>query len=153
QVSLALAEPVEEITAGAVTARPERIDLPGAKADLDFIAEGRGRELRVGLSYATSLFDAEDARPLLRDLRVVVEGVAAAPSRRLSRLPILTEAESHRELVEWNDTAADFPVMCIHEGFEQQVARTPDGIAAELDGATITYAELNADANRMARRL
>ena len=55
--------------------------------------------------------------------------------------------------MEWNDTATDLPVVCIHERFEWQVARTPNVVAAELDGDTVTYAELNADANRVARRL
>ena len=153
QVGFTLAEPVEDVAAAGVTMRVEKIDLLAAKFDLAFLAEPRGDGLWIELSYATALFDVATVRRLLGHLRVVLAGVVQNPHRRLSELPILTEAELRRELVEWNDTAADFPPVCIHEGFERQVERTPDGVAAELAGETVTYAELNADANRIARRL
>jgi amino acid adenylation domain-containing protein len=153
QVALTFTEEAEEHGAAGVTVRLERTDRLAARFDLDFFAEVRAGELWVEVSYATALFDAETMRRLLGHLRVLLAGVVADPSRRLSELPLLTEAELHRELVEWNDTAADFPQMCIHERFEWQAGRTPDGVAAELDGDAVTYAELNAQANRIARRL
>jgi amino acid adenylation domain-containing protein len=66
---------------------------------------------------------------------------------------VLTAAELRRELTEWNDTAVTFPVTCVHEAFQAQAARTPGAVAAEFEGGTWTYAELNAQANRIARRL
>src|SRR5262249_17494960 len=142
-------------TAADVTMRVEKIDLLAAKFDLAFLAEVRGGELWVELSYATALFDAATARRLLGNLSVLLAGVAENPERRPPGLPRRTEggAAAGGELAEWNDPAAAWPPVCIHEGFERQVERTPDGIAAELDGATVTYAELNADANRIARHL
>ncbi len=153
QVGMTLAEPVEAVAAADVTMRIEKIDLLVSKFDLSFLAESRAGELWVELSYATALFDVETVRRMLGHLRVLLDGAAKDPSRRLSELPVLSAAEMARELVEWNDTAVEFPRMCIHEGFEQQAERTPDGVAAELDGETVTYAELNADANRIARHL
>jgi amino acid adenylation domain-containing protein len=153
QVGLTFDEPAAEAAAAGVTVRLERIGVLAAKYDLEFFAGERDGGLTVELSYATALFDAETARRLLGNLNVLLTGIAEDPSRRLSELPVLTEEELRRELVEWNDTAADLPVICIHEGFERQVARTPGGVAAELDGESATYAELNADANRIARRL
>jgi amino acid adenylation domain-containing protein len=44
-------------------------------------------------------------------------------------------------------------VVCVHEGFEAQVARTPDAVAAEFEGQQVSYAELNRWANRIVRRL
>ncbi|MGH3375579.1 MAG: non-ribosomal peptide synthetase, partial [Actinoallomurus sp.] len=153
QVGMTLAEPVGETGAAGLTMRVEKIDLPVAKFDLSFLAEVREDELWVELSYATKLFDRATARRLLGNLQVVLAGVVQNAARRLSELPVLTEAELRRELVEWNDTAADFPLVCVHEGFARQAEKTPDGVAAELDGVPVTYAELNADANRVARRL
>jgi non-ribosomal peptide synthetase component F len=153
QVAMTLAEAPGELTAGGLTVRLERLDLPAAKFDLSFVAEVRGDDLWVELSYSTALFDAATARRLLGNLRVLLTGVLEDPGRPLSRLPILTEAELHRELVEWNDTATDLPVMCVHERFERQVADTPDGVAAEMADESVSYAGLNADANRIARRL
>ncbi len=153
QVAMTLAEPIEETEAAGLRIKVEKFDLPAAKFDLSFLAEVHADELWMELSYATALFDVETVRRMLGNLQVLLRGVVEDPSRRLSELPLLGEAELHRELVEWNDTAKDFPQGCLHERFEAQVARTPDGVAAELDGASATYAELNADANRIARRL
>ena len=66
------------------------------------------------------------------------------PDRRISVLPILTESERHQLLVEWNDTAADYPRdKCIHELFEEQVEKTPDAIAVAFERQQLTYQELN----------
>ncbi len=75
------------------------------------------------------------------------------PSARLSELPLLTGAELRAEVHDWNDTAAPVPPVCVHEGFEAQAARTPDAVAAECEGERVTFAELNGQANQVARRL
>jgi amino acid adenylation domain-containing protein len=79
--------------------------------------------------------------------------VVADPGARLSELPLLTEAELRAELRDWNDTAGPVPSGCVHERFEAQAARTPDAIAAEFEGQQVSYAELNRQANQIARRL
>ena len=80
--------------------------------------------------------------------------MVADPSARLSELPLLTQAERHAELVAWNDAAAPRPEICVHEGFAAQVARTPGGVAAEFEGGgSVSYADLNRQANQIARRL
>ncbi|HEU5268686.1 MAG TPA: non-ribosomal peptide synthetase, partial [Jatrophihabitans sp.] len=80
-------------------------------------------------------------------------GAAADPGTPLGRLPLLSEQELHRELVECNDTGAEFPAGCLHELFEAQARRVPDAVAAVLDSEQISYRELNARANRLARQL
>jgi len=153
QVGFTSAEEPEEIRAGDLTITPEEVDVLPAKVDLNFFVEVRPSGLDVSISYATALFDTATIRRMLEHFRVLLGGIAADPTRRLSRLPLLTPAELHRELVEWNDTAADFPVMCIHQSFEQWADRTPDGVAAVLDDEQWTYAELNAYANQVATYL
>ena len=74
-------------------------------------------------------------------------------SNRGSRLPVLTDADRQRVLVEWNGTYAEFPQTCVHQLFEDQVRRTPDAIALVYDRQQLTYAELNASANRLASGL
>src|SRR5215471_913127 len=78
----------------------------------------------------------------------------ADPHVPLSALPLLTEAERHRLLVEWNDTRAPYPRdACVHHLFERQVERTPDAVAI-IDGKRqLTYSELNGQSNALARRL
>ena len=75
------------------------------------------------------------------------------PAARLSQLPVLTDTELHRELIEWNDTAKTFPQICIHTGFERRAARAPDAIAAEYESRQISYGELNRRAGQIARLL
>jgi amino acid adenylation domain-containing protein len=129
------------------------VDFNAAKFDLDFGVETRSDGLYFEVSYKTGLFDAATVQRLLGNFEVLLRGVVADPSARLSQLPVLTEQELRAELAEWNDTAAVFPSVCIHQGFEAQVARTPDAVAAEFENERLSYAELNGWANRIARRL
>ncbi|WP_122879052.1 non-ribosomal peptide synthetase, partial [Burkholderia pseudomallei] len=85
-------------------------------------------------------------------------GVAApgvvTPRIAVRDIDVLPSEERHRLLVEWNDTAADYPQdQCLHRLFEAQAARYPDAIALIADGEPVGYAELNRRANRLARHL
>ncbi|HEY1916529.1 MAG TPA: amino acid adenylation domain-containing protein [Streptosporangiaceae bacterium] len=129
------------------------VGIHAAKFDLGFLAEARADGLWLECSYKTGLFHASTVARLLEHLAVLLRGAVAGPSGRLSDLPVLTDAELHRELSEWNDTAAQLPVTCVHQAFEAQVRRHPDAVAAEFEGTCWSYAELNAHANRIARRI
>ena len=65
----------------------------------------------------------------------------------------LTEASQQQLLVEWNNTQADYPDVCVHELFEAQVERTPDAIALVAGEQKLTYQELNQRANQLAHYL
>ena len=67
---------------------------------------------------------------------------------------MLTEAEKHQLLAEWNDTKREYPKdKCIHELFETQVEKTPDAIAVVFEDQQLTYRELNSRANQLAHYL
>ncbi|MBD9653174.1 amino acid adenylation domain-containing protein, partial [Ensifer sp. ENS09] len=69
-------------------------------------------------------------------------------------LDILSDEERRLLLETWNQTAADYPSeKCIHELFEEQVAKTPEATAVVYDGQSLSYGELNARANRLAHYL
>jgi amino acid adenylation domain-containing protein len=67
--------------------------------------------------------------------------------------PSLNESQRKQVLYEWNDTRADFPNLCAHELFEQQVARDPDAVALIGGEKNLTYGELNRRSNQVAHYL
>jgi non-ribosomal peptide synthetase component F len=81
-------------------------------------------------------------------------GLTPHETREVDLLPRLDAVERHRVLVEWNATEANIPQdKCVHELIEAQAARTPEATAAVCEGERLTYAELNAKANRLAHHL
>lgn len=116
------------------------------------------RENRNGLDgfieYDTDLFDADTIDRMVGHFQTLLEGIAANPNQRISDLPILTEAERCRLLVEWNATKRDYPSdQCIHKLFEAAVERTPDATAIVFEDQQLSYRELNCRANQLAHRL
>jgi amino acid adenylation domain-containing protein len=91
-------------------------------------------------------------------IRGYYERVLAAMARDtlhpLETEPFLDDAERHKLLVEWNDTACEFPHdMCFHQLFERQVERTPDAEAVVFGDRTLSYRELNSRASHLAHYL
>ena len=125
-----------------------------AKFDLTLNIAEEGEQLKTEFEYNTDLFDAGTIERLAGHFTRLLEGMAADPQQRIGQLPLLDDAERHRVLVQWNDTAAKYPHgSTIHDLFEQQATRTPDVIAVVFEGASLTYVELNAHANRLAHHL
>ena len=84
----------------------------------------------------------------------LLDDIVTNPDRAIGALELLGANERRRMLVEWNDSAADYPNQsCIQDLFEAQVARTPDAVALEFQSSTLTFAELNRRANRVAHFL
>ncbi|HEX4715080.1 MAG TPA: AMP-binding protein, partial [Ktedonobacteraceae bacterium] len=87
-------------------------------------------------------------------LASLVEALEQAPDTPLYALDVLPQAERELILQSWNDTAAEYPRdLCAHQLFEQQVERTPGATALVFEEQTLTYAELNQQANRLAHHL
>jgi amino acid adenylation domain-containing protein len=119
---------------------------------LAFVEGPRG--LRAVLRYSTDLFERSTIVRMLGHLEQVLEEVAGNAELRLSQLQVMGAAERRRVLEEWNGTEAGYPAdLCSHELFEAQVERTPDAVAAVYEGEALSYAELNARANRLAHAL
>jgi amino acid adenylation domain-containing protein len=106
------------------------------------------------LIYNADLFEHDTARRIARHLSTLLEGVVEHPEQPLSTLPLLTEAELHQQLVEWNATRREYPHnACVHALVERQAERTPDAIAVVSGKDRWTYRELDLRANRLAHRL
>ena len=109
--------------------------------------------LSLLVGYEPGLFDAATAQALAAHLTHLLRELPADPGRTVSAVPVLTAAERDRVLGEWNDTAAPVPDTTLVALLAEQAARTPDATAL-VDGERVwSYADLHADADRLARRL
>ncbi|WP_420965461.1 non-ribosomal peptide synthetase [Bradyrhizobium sp. B120] len=99
-------------------------------------------------------FDRETITRFVGHFRTLLEGIVADPQARVGELPLLTEAERHRQLVAWNATSAAVPdELCLHELFERQAGRTPEAAAVVHGNGRLTYRELDTRANQLAHHL
>ncbi|MCG6136134.1 MAG: amino acid adenylation domain-containing protein [Nostoc sp. LLA-1] len=106
------------------------------------------------MEYSTYLFDSSTIERMVGHFQVLLAAIVAEPEQCLSDLPLLSAAEQHQLLLEWNHTDAEYATdKCIHELFEVQVERTPDAVAVVFDNQQLTYRELNTKANQLAHYL
>ncbi|MCU1347889.1 MAG: peptide synthetase, partial [Acidobacteria bacterium] len=124
-----------------------------AKFDLNFAAGETPQGLSLSWGYAASLFHAATIERMAASFETLLNAILANPHEDIQRLRLASEAE--QALVrEWNEQKADFPTgRTIQELFEEHVRRTPEAIALVRRNESLTYAELNGRANRLAHLL
>ncbi|MGW7486404.1 non-ribosomal peptide synthase/polyketide synthase [Streptomyces sp. NPDC054786] len=109
--------------------------------------------LGFDLAHDPDLFDAGTVRALADRLCLLLAEIAAGPDRPLRELAWTTAEERRRMLVDWNGTEQGRPEQTLVDLFEAQAVRTPDATAVTCAGTTLSYAELDARAGRLAHRL
>ncbi|MEU8263197.1 amino acid adenylation domain-containing protein [Micromonospora sp. NPDC048999] len=131
----------------------------GPVDDLAVVLDARrgDADVRLDLDANADLYADEQvgghAARLAAFLDTFAHAAADAPDTPVGRLDLAGAAERRRVLREWNDTARPVPDVRLPALIEQQVARTPDAPAVTCGPTTLTYAQLNAAANRLARLL
>ncbi|TQM78740.1 non-ribosomal peptide synthase protein (TIGR01720 family)/amino acid adenylation domain-containing protein [Saccharothrix saharensis] len=136
-------------------------EVPGGAAKFDLLLDlrethdqaGRPAGVEGDLEHALDLFDASTARTLVRRLVRLLETVVADPAIRLGDVDVLDPAERDRVLHRWNDTARPVPDVFVEQLIARQASRTPDAIAVVGPDRTLTYAQLDARADRIAALL
>jgi amino acid adenylation domain-containing protein len=137
-----------------LTATPVSVRSGAAEFDLTLEITQEENRLDGSLGYRTDLFDLATVDRMLEHFERLLEGIVKDPGRRLSQLPLSSETERRRLLIEWNDTAAEFPRRkCIHRLLEEQAERTPEATAVVCGGEQSTYRELDRRANQLANCL
>jgi amino acid adenylation domain-containing protein len=150
--------PMEPLELPGLTLSPlQFVDTKTTRFDLEFHL-WEGAHNNDGISgfvvYSTDLFDEATISRMLGHFQNLLESIVANPEQRIADLQILSEAERHQLLVEWNDTQVDYPKnQCIHQLFEAQVEKTPDAIALSFEDKQLTYRELNSRSNKLAHYL
>ncbi|NKI72834.1 AMP-binding protein, partial [Collimonas pratensis] len=123
------------------------------KFDLNLTITETGDTLLASLEYNTDLFDVTTIERMAVHFTHLLESIVAAPECRIADLQMLGHAEREQLLVEWNNTASEYPRTTLHQLFEMQVDKTPDAVALVFEERQMTYSELNAQANRLAHYL
>jgi amino acid adenylation domain-containing protein len=115
-----------------------------AMFDLALSLGDNGQTFAGGIEYDTDLFDAQTIARLASHFLILLEGAVNAPERRLSELPLLTEPERRRQLVEWNETAVSWGgAKHLDALVDRQTRATPDRVAVSGTGGSLTYRELD----------
>ncbi|MEH2068924.1 MAG: amino acid adenylation domain-containing protein [Nostoc sp.] len=134
--------PLVQVVFALQNAPTDPWDLPGLKVEempweLDavrFDLEIHFWESPEGLEgfccYSTDLFDGATIARMMKHFQNLLVAISENPQQPVALLPWLTQQERHQLLAEWNDIGVDYPQdKCIHQWFEEQVARTPDAVA------------------------
>ncbi|HWH64440.1 MAG TPA: condensation domain-containing protein, partial [Gaiellales bacterium] len=135
---------------------PQPIATASAKFDLSVglterrLSDGTPGGIDGVLEYASDLFDEATVETLGRRLIRLLEAAVADAAQPLGRLPILETAERDTILRAWNDTTQPVAPATLPALFAAQAARTPDAIAVVFEDRTLSYAALDAHANRLA---
>ncbi|WP_051556746.1 non-ribosomal peptide synthetase [Pseudomonas sp. CHM02] len=129
-------------------------DSQSAQFDLSLDTQESPEGIWASLSYATDLFEAATVRRMAGHWQMLLRAVVGRVGNRIAQLGMLVDDEQRRLLQDWNSSATAFEdVVGVHGLFQAQVRQRPDAIALCLDNQSISYAELNRLANRLAHHL
>ncbi|MDG0053414.1 amino acid adenylation domain-containing protein [Paenibacillus sp. P2(2022)] len=147
-----------ELQLADLSFRPYGLEQTPAK--FDFTLEAREEEagIQFGLQYATALYQRETVERMTRHFIRLAEAVAANPDAKLGELELITAEETEQILKVFNDPNAHsvrgtLQGLSLSERFEEQAKNSPERIAVVSGDIGLTYAELNEQANRLARVL
>ncbi|MCA1566206.1 MAG: condensation domain-containing protein, partial [Acidobacteria bacterium] len=121
-----------------------------------FVQESATQQINVGLECDPSIFSEDQVGAILHYYIKALEAMSAEPEARHEDCTLLSDAEQHRLLKEWNKTQPRYSLEHpLHILFEQQTARTPDAIAlvSDEDHQQLSYSQLNTRANQLAHLL
>ncbi|HZF40852.1 MAG TPA: amino acid adenylation domain-containing protein [Blastocatellia bacterium] len=131
-------------------------EIPSEAAKFDLLLSALEAEdhLVCGINYNSDLFEAATIGRMVEHLQVLFKEVIANSLTPLSDLGLLPPDERRQILFEWNRTTViSTPEYCVHQLFEAQAARSPEAVAVCFRDRQLKYRELNAQADRIARRL
>jgi amino acid adenylation domain-containing protein len=155
QVAIVLQNtPGRDVRFPGMTVTSNEVWTETAKLDLTLMVSENAQGLTATLEYNSDLYERATAARLLGHWKVLLEAVVADPGQRIGLLPLLTPPERRQLLVDWNNTARNFPrEETIHRLVQLQADRTPGAVAVEGPAGRLTYGELEGLANQLARRL
>ncbi|MCZ7431308.1 amino acid adenylation domain-containing protein [Streptomyces sp. WMMC1477] len=147
-------EPVPALAMGGMELTRMALRSEGARFDLELQLFDVEDGVNGWFEYDRELFDEATVARLAGHFRRLAERVVREPDTPVAELELLDEAETRRTLAAGAGPETEWPGKgLIHTCFEDQARRTPEAPALRFEGVTLTYAELNRRANRLAHRL
>jgi amino acid adenylation domain-containing protein len=138
---------------GDLEVTPFDFDLGFAQFDLSLHVHDEGDGYLVRLEYSTEVFERETAERIAAAFTEVLRHAVARPEQAAADLPLLTDAERQRILAASDGPTAEVPDRPVQALVEAQAVRTPERIAVRAGSTSLSYAELDARADRVARAL
>ncbi|MEO1560637.1 MAG: amino acid adenylation domain-containing protein, partial [Cyanobacteria bacterium J06632_19] len=133
---------------------PLPINVDEFELDLSLFLVESQEGLKGTFAYNQQLFEPQTIKRMICHFENLLQAVVDNPQTKVGEIAILSEIERHQILVEWNQTALDYPRdKCIHQLFEEQVAKTPDAVAVVFQEQQLTYQQLDNRANQLANYL
>ncbi|HEY9809170.1 MAG TPA: amino acid adenylation domain-containing protein [Halomicronema sp.] len=124
------------------------------KVDLHLSFSHLNAEIEGIIDYNSELFNSETIDRITGHYQTILEDILANRNEPINSYQILTEAEIIQITQEWNNLSADYPKdKCLHQLIEEQVERTPEAIAVKFNDQSLTYRQLNNQANQLAHYL
>ncbi|WP_169924638.1 non-ribosomal peptide synthetase [Xenorhabdus mauleonii] len=112
---------------------------------------GYHQELTIAIDYLRDYFNEQEIKGIFNRLKNLLLAFLNTPSLSVSELPVLLEEERHTLLYKWNQNDAPYPQnQTLQQQFEKQVAATPDNVAVIFEDKSLTYRQLNGQANQLA---
>ncbi|MFJ7260471.1 amino acid adenylation domain-containing protein [Streptomyces globosus] len=143
----------EEPAAPGLATRVLEVEEDVTRFDLEVHFEAKAGGTVCRFVYSRDLYDADRVERMAGHYLAVLRAVLTEPDTRVDDVDLLSPAERAQELAGWNATGAPVSPYTLPQLVEAQVERTPDAPAVLFEDETLTYAELNARANRLARSL
>jgi len=145
--------PLSELGLGTTRLTQFNVIANTAKFDLTLNLGDTDSGLQGTLGYSTDLFEAATIQRMTGHFQALLGNIVAGPEKPVADLTFLNATEQRQLLVDWTRTETALPRACVHEHFAAQAARTPAARALSYEGSSLTYAELNLRANRLAAYL
>ncbi|XCN74100.1 MAG: amino acid adenylation domain-containing protein [Candidatus Electrothrix aestuarii] len=152
QVMFAFQTPLPDLELSEIEAELYDIDYPISKFDLTLFAEEKEGEIRCSWEYATDLFSKDTIIRMSEHLTTLLRDIADYPDKAVAQLKMLTEQE-YQQQQRWNYTEGNIPEHTLITQFEQQAEKTPDNIAVIFEDQSLSYQQLNQQANQLAHHL
>ena len=131
-----------------------RLETGTSKFDLTLMLSESGPGLEGVIEYSTDLFLPETIRRMCQHYSNMLQAIVRDPDLPVARIPMLSDAERHLLVTEWNNTTAEYPgYIPLAALVEQQVARTPQAIAVKFGDSQLSFQDLNTRANQLAYEL